>query len=456
MNRGCNRGSRAQSRLSHQAYRAGDADTASHPVTPVQPTPPTTPVVPVTPIVPVAPPTWAVDLIPVVLKETTTTRIAVLDREPTALGGLEMPGWARALSPSAVYGPVTATASGVQLQSPKWIIVFSFTETVQIVRAGTVLCVLPLAIFHIGTPQQATIAAGSAWMAAHLFANDAPADSFAGLTVSSGTITSTQPIVIAAGVVTLPATAVVSLALVPAATPAGAPGFSSSVSAPGKITVDFPAAGTASISFDQCSANVWGEAFQSTPIAPPVVLYNPQLKLLYTAGKSAQTVLAPGSSTGTLLTVTGSAPILTSGWALNVSESATPATLGTASSSGSFAIGFGSGLSCIWPGAAKAEVQVGGTLLAQNNLIIFGSISGSAKGVLLKQNLKLWTDQDSKNGRPCQVITGRGAGQGVLYASTPWWRSVGRALGASLQAAVDRPLLASGARVPALFFEAII
>ena len=441
------------------------------PIRPIPPISPVQPVIPVMPVAPIAPPSWAVNLIPDVLKETTTTRIAVLDREPTALGGLEAPAWARALSPSAVYGPVTATSSGVQIQTPKWIVVFTFTETVQIVRGGTVLCVVPLSIFHLGTPQQATITAGSAWLAAHLFTTDAPADSFAGLKVSSGIISSTQPIVINAGVVTLPMIAVsllcsfpaagtrlshddtadvddavtgprsrpasshplnpsmlgfthdrcessLSLSLVPAATPAGPAGFPSSVTAPGKITINFPAAGAANLSFDKCSANIWGEAFESAPLAPPVALYNTQLKLLYIAGKSAETTLTPGPNTGKLLTVTGSAPILTSGWALNVSESTTPAALGTAASSGSFAIGFGKGLSCVWPGATKPEAQAGGTLLAQNDEILFGSISGSAKGVLLKQNFKLWTDQDSKNDRPCQLLTGRAAGQGVLYATT--------------------------------------
>ncbi|MEO8869410.1 MAG: hypothetical protein ABI357_01115, partial [Granulicella sp.] len=433
------------------------------PVTPVRPVVPTVPIVPVvpvvpvlpvTPIVPIKPPTWAIDLIPILLKDTTITRGAILDREPTALGGLETPGWARALSPSAVYGPITATSNGVQLQTSKWIIVYSFTETVQIIRAGTVLGVLPLSIFHIGNPKQATITAGSAWIAAHLLTNDAPAASFAGLTVSSGVITSDQPLVINAAVVNLPATASITLTLIPAVTPAGPAGFPATVVAPGKITINFPSAGAANIAFDKCSANIYGEALESAPLPQPLALYNTQLKLLYIAGKSAETTLTPAPASGKLLTITGSAPILTSGWALNVSESTTPATLGTASSSGSFAVGFGKGFTCNWPGATKPEVQAGGSLVAQNSSLIFASISGSSKGVLLKQNFKLWTDQDSKNDRPCQILTGRAAGQGLLYATTGSPEVL--QLGAGLEAIVDRPLLASGARAPAIFIEAII
>jgi hypothetical protein len=424
------------------------------PVVPVVPVAPVVPVVPVTPTVPIQPPAWAIDLIPILVKETTITRVVILDREPTALGGLETPAWARALSPSAVYGPVTATSTGVQLQTPKWIIVYSFTETVQIIRAGTVLCVLPLSIFHIGNPKQATVTAGSVWIAAHLFTNDAPAASFAGLTVASGVITCDQPIVINAAVVTLPATASVSLTLVPSATPAGTPGFPATVVAPGKITVNFPPAGAANIAFDQCSAKIYGEALESAPLPHPVALYNTQLKLLYIAGNSAETTLTPAPTTGKLLTITGSAPILTSGWALNVSESATPATLGAASSSGSFAVGFDKGLFCSWPGATKPEAQAGGSLIAQNNSLVFAAICGSSKGVLLKQNFNLWTDQDSENGLPCRILTGRAAGQGLLYATAGSAEVL--QLGAGLEAVVDRPLLATGARVPAVFLEAIL
>src|ERR1019366_615868 len=80
------------------------------------------------------------------------TRIVVLDSAPTALGGLERPAWARALSPAASYGPIAASGPVLQNGASKWIQVFTFTEVVQFQRSGTVLCVVPLSIFHFGSP----------------------------------------------------------------------------------------------------------------------------------------------------------------------------------------------------------------------------------------------------------------------------------------------------------------
>ena len=152
-----------------------------------------------------APPDWIATIVPLALAKEITTRVAVLDSEPTALGGLERPAWARALSPSATYGPITAVSLDLQIKTLKWIQVFNFTETVEFVRGGSVLCVLPLSIFHFGSPTQAGIVSGSAWIAVQPFASSAPADSFAGIAIQSGEITSDQPLGLGPTVVNVPA-----------------------------------------------------------------------------------------------------------------------------------------------------------------------------------------------------------------------------------------------------------
>ena len=140
------------------------------------------------------PPDWAATVIPVALAKQVSSRVAVLDREPTALGGLELPAWARALSPAATYGPVVVSNPVLQITTTKWIQVFIFIEAVQFVRGTTVLCVLPLSIFDTGSSTHATIFAGSVWLAAQPFAATAPADGFAGIAIQSGSLDCDQPL----------------------------------------------------------------------------------------------------------------------------------------------------------------------------------------------------------------------------------------------------------------------
>ena len=114
-------------------------------------------------------PAWIATIVPIALAKNIPSRVLVLDREPTALGGLERPAWARALSPAATYGPVTIVNDLLQTTTTKWISIFHFVETVQFVRGSTVLCVIPLSIFATGSQTQASIFAGSAWLAAQPF-----------------------------------------------------------------------------------------------------------------------------------------------------------------------------------------------------------------------------------------------------------------------------------------------
>ncbi len=405
------------------------------------------------PISPAAPPDWIAEIIPLALAKETVTRVVILDREPTALGGLERPAWARALSPSAIYGPVAVTNASLQASTTAWILVFHFTETVEFVRAGTVLCVVPLNILLFGPPTQASIASGSAWIAVNPFDASAPAGSFAGLTIQSGEITCDQPFTITSGVVDLPASATIDLTLAPAPSPAGPSGFPATVTAPGKISVRFPWSGSPTISFDHCSATLYSESIGCSTSNLPAA-YNAALQLLYIPGVSSATKFTPSSVAGKLIDLSGTAPIETAGWALSVSATTTPLTLGTALNSGEFAIAFGAGLSSQWTGQTRAELAAGGFLIAQNSALILYLISGSAPGVLIEQKFGLWVDQESTNGRRCQLLAGRAAGQILRYGLAG--NDEVLELGAGLEALVDRPLLASGTRVPAVFLEGIV
>jgi hypothetical protein len=292
------------------------------------------------------------------------------------------------LTPSATYGPVTVASAHLQISTLKWIQIYNFTETVEFVRAGTVLCVVPISIFHFGSPTHANIVSGSAWIAVNPFDATAPAGSFAGIAIQSGAVSCDQPMSFAAAVVNVPVGATLDLTLVPAPSPAGPAGFPAQVTAPARITISFPPSGSPAISptisYDSCSATLYGENVGCTPNNQKPA-YNATLKLLYIPGLSSAASFTPTSVAGKLIALNGSAPIVSAGWALSVSESTTPATLGTASGSGDFAIVFGAGLSSQWTGLSRPESAAGGTLIAQNAALLLYLISGSAPGVVLEQ-----------------------------------------------------------------------
>ncbi|GAC1415345.1 MAG: hypothetical protein NVSMB62_02810 [Acidobacteriaceae bacterium] len=396
---------------------------------------------------------WIAGVMPHALENLAITRVVILDRQPTALGGLELPAWARALKPSAVYGPITSIAGDLHVKTPKWILIYTFTETVEFVRQGIVLCVVPVSIFHFGPHNKATIVSGSAWIAAHPFVATAPADSFAGLTVQSGQITSDKALTFSGTTVTVPKDATLDIGLVPTLPAAGLPGFPTQIDAPASISITFPPAGTASIAFDHCAGKLYGEAFRCTPAHKPT-LYNSQLKVLFIPGDADQATFKPKPAKSKMFAISGAAPIVDAGWALGVSESTTAATLGAAANSGALAISFSKGIACKWTGAEQPEPALAGLVIAQNNTVVISTISATAPGVLLEQKFSLWDDQDATSIRPCQLIAARGGGQVLLYALAGNTEIV--ELGASVQARVDRPLLANGARVPAVFLAALV
>ncbi len=402
---------------------------------------------------PGTPPDWAAAIIPLALAKDVTTRVVVLDHEPSALGGLELPAWARALKPSATIGPITVSSPSLQVNAFKWIHIFYFTGTVEFVRGGTVLCVVPVSIFELLPPTQASILSGSAWIAVNPFDSTAPAGSFAGVAVQSGQISCDQAFSVATGVVTVPTGASISITLVPAPMTAGPAGFPAKVNAPASISVSFPASGSPTISNSFCSATLYGEHIVSNPVNLPAA-FNATLGLLYIPGHSAAADFKPHAVSGKLVELGGSAPIDTAGWALYVNQSTTPLTLGTAAGPGEFALAFKAGITCKWTGLNSPEAEAGGYLIADNDGVVLSLVSGSPAGVLVEQEFQLWVDQDSPSGRRCQLLAARQAGQILTYAL--YGNDEILELGTILDALIDRPVLASGERVPAVFVEGIV
>jgi hypothetical protein len=443
--------------------RRGQEAAPSEPIPTPRPTPIPTPIpapVPLPSPTPVptpapgrVPPDWAKQIIPIALKDQTATRMVVLDREPTALGGLELPAWARGQKPAAIYGPIAVTSPDLQAVTLKWILIFRFAGVAEFVRSGTVLCVLPISMLRFGQPKQADVTAGSAWMAVNPFASTAPAGSFAGIAVSSGKITSDQPLSLSGNVVTVAAGARLDLQLTPSPMAAGPVAFPADVTAPASLTVGFPASGAPSIAFSSCSATIYGQTITCTG-SNPGASFSPQLNLLVVPGKFTPGTFSPASLSGKLIELTGSAPEQVAGWAFNVSQVSDPAQLGAASGPGDFVLACGAGMQCQWTGLAKPESEGEAIFLAQNAALVLFLISNAPKGVVTTQAFDLWKDIDSSAGARCQLVATRSAGQILTYALLGSNEIV--EIGAALEARVDRPLLASGARVPASFAAGIV
>ena len=92
--------------------------------------------------------------------------------------------------------------------------------------------------------------------------------------------------------------------------------------------------------------------------------------------------------------------------------------------------------------------------LAQNAALFLFAISKPPAGVVSTQAFDLWVDQDSVKRDRCRLVATRAAGQLLTYALVGTSEIV--EYGATLDALVDRSLLASGARVPAKFIAALV
>lgn len=399
-----------------------------------------------------APPAWIATIVPIALAKDVPTRVAVLDREPSALSPLQGPAWARGLAAAAVYGPISVASPALQTTVQKWIVIYHITETIEFVRSGVVLCVVPLSFTRLGLREEVSVASGSAWVAVPPIDSSAPAGTFAGFTIQSGSFTSDQALTYSSTTATVPAGASLSLTLVPAAEEPGPSGFPASVTPPGNITVNFPASGTATITFDTCAGTVYGQAMTCT--AQGSAIYNPLLQVLYLPGKASAASFAPTGAAGKLFTITGSAPVAQAGWALVTAQSTTPASLGTASGPGMIGVVLGSGLSARWTGIGHKELEQSGGLLASDSQVIFYLVSGAPPGMQIQQTFQLWDDQATDNTRRCQLTATRTSGQTLLYGLEGNVEVL--ELGASMQALLDRPVLATGARVPASFLDGLV
>jgi len=381
---------------------------------------------------------WAVEAAKAAVQAKSALRVAVLDRDPAGMSSLSLPVWAQGQKAVATYGPLLIENAGAQLTFQKWLNIYIIpVQMVAFVQGSATLFVAPVAA--TGSSKTVALAAGSVWVNVNALAPGAPVNSYAGVAVQGGTITSSQALALGGSTVTIPPGATVTLKVTPAA-PAAAGNPALEVSPPATMTFTFPGAGAASATVAPFTAQVCGETFHATPNGEPLV-YNDAVKALAIPCNTDQTKFTPVTQAGTLATLSGTATLLATGWALQVTEAA-PNLLGNAAGSGIFYLAFGPGLSVQWTGSNRPEPEAGGVILASSGILLLWAAAGLPPFVLSQLKFDLWDGQIAPSTLTATRLTGSSLVYEILGA-----REVIE-LGAILGADLDRPLLADGSRAP--------
>jgi hypothetical protein len=251
-------------------------------------------------------------------------------------------------APRASYGPFVDA-----LGRNAWIDVFDVLSLVGIQRTGTAAPAIYVAM--TGATEAAdhiNLGAGSVWIATSALVAGAPANTYVGLRITSGTIAfggtlgiGGSPIIIPAG-----ATITLTLALDPAIPAAGSgPGADARAAhdtLPASVTIAFTPAGATLTAAGDASVTVFGATahltFQAT--AP---VYNALLGRVAFPFACDATAITVASSLSAMCGVLGSAPVSSASWSIAATLSS-GADLGSAAGAGGVALSIGSGLSVQW------------------------------------------------------------------------------------------------------------
>ena len=386
----------------------------------------------------IAPPAWATTIAQAAVQAKSAVRVAVVDRDPSSISKLSLPDWARGQQAAAIHGPITISNAASQATFPKWIIIYFVpVQMVSFVQGATTLFVAPLAA--TGAHNTVTLAAGSAWVNVASFASGAPANSFAGLTFLSGEVTSDVPLNFGSATVTVPPAA--SLTLTVAPTPSTTSSSVAEVAPPSTITFSFPSGKAATAKLTPFSGDFLGRTYNCTQDTSAAAVYSSVTSTLAFPAISSPKEFDPVVQAGNLVTLTGSSKLEAAGWALWVTVSA-PGSLGNAVNSGVFYLGFGAGVSAQWVGLARPEPEAGGIVLASTNALLVWTAAGLAPNTLSQQVFDLWQGQFAES----TMTATRMAGSGLVYEVNGTHEIL--ELGASISAALDRPIFADGSQAP--------
>jgi hypothetical protein len=356
-----------------------------------------------------------------------------------------VPEWAAGRKVERTLGPFVDRDG-----RPVWFDIFAIVRQVSLVRApsATPLLTLPLRGFAIGPATNYELPAGSAWILSRSLTTAAPAGGYSGIRIKKGRLRLSVKPSIAGLTLTIPSGTRVTLELeldppAPAA-PAPSPGkdaHASSVEAPKAATFVFTAAGGVLRAASDAALKVFGAGF-ALQRKPASASYEPSLNRVLLPFTVKPGDLAIAGTQSDLLNVRGTARVTLGAWALPVAVTAADP-LGEASGAGALVLAASAGLRSKWRGletSPGSPVDLGPLfLLAETDRVAI--VANQATGAGASQALRMWEIPNAGHAE-MQLRFERMrfrfeslAGQldAVLVTST-------------LQAAVDRPVPASGQR----------
>lgn len=358
----------------------------------------------------------------------------------TVANPLAIPAWANGMAQGRSFGPFI-DAFGNQNN----VITFQLTQS-QTFTYGT--AANGFAVFPVtGSPSSATsltLGGGSVWFEATLLASGAPAGSFCGFRIASGTLSSSAAVTLESGAYVVPsgATLTMTATLAPPAAGSGSPGAdltSATIALPQTVTIRFTqttamvsALGDASLTLYGAKVGLsWTNPTAQTAHGVPVVLVTGQADVAsFTFASVKSTEFVPS----------GSAPITAAGWGLPIATT-TIATLGDAAGAGAIVLVLGSGaeMTC----SVRARTPVSSWAIGIDPTTLFVLVEGAGAGS--QTSFTLWPR----------------ATPAKLRASVSWINEVALAasflaepgeetltVGGGAIAYLDRPMAADGGAFP--------
>jgi hypothetical protein len=366
-----------------------------------------------------------------------------------------VPGWARGGQVIDSYGPFQDATGALH-----WVDLLPLTVSVPVQFAGAAapFAVVPVrrhvvppilhSPFPPPPPNELELSAGSVWFLASMLGNAFGAGAFTGFTITGGTLVGTQPFTFANGVYEAPAGSGLTLtaSLAPAApavtgTVAGPDAAAATATPPADLVFEFTRTGAALRTFADATAQAYGQSvgLHWTGAAPvPSVAGLPEVLIPCTAS-SASFDFAHAASR--VFAPSGSAPVTSAAWALPLAVTGIT-TLPEAAGPGVCELHLGRG--------AQASTGLGGDMPIASWLLQIGTgilfiESASAAQAPAETTLTLWPEA-APTTHPATIefeTTGTSAFGFLGSAASELLIVTG-----DLTAHLDRPLDASGSRIP--------
>ena len=353
-------------------------------------------------------------------------------------------GWAAGLQPTRTFGPFVD-----KVGQPWWFDVFTFSAPLEVRRAGSAadFLVLPKGVTVAAIANRYHIPAGTVWIASSQFSASAPANTFVGIRIKSGQLTVAGVAGLADPLI-VPKAAAVTLTIVTdpssqagTASGPGADATNAAATFPANASFVFGASGITSITADAASVEAYGSTIHLTRAAT-APSYDGAIGQIFIPFTPSPTTFHIASVSSTAFQPAGSVPITLAGWAFATTPAST-VSAGATAGTGTLALILQTGLTASWPGLVQGPIYLNKAYLEfdGSQLLVFAPAASNPRA---SQTFELWNDSVLQ-GR-CQVNARYDKAFALMLLSDRQGFDGVSAAG-DVQALIDRPVTAGGARL---------